>query len=76
MPHLHHLSLSSKGGGSWICDCDKIQKTDRELHAHEFDILTTIRDGPINTGQEDGRVGGSVVSKACVPLVLWKLRME
>ena len=50
--------LSSKGGGSWICDCDKIQKADRKLHAHEFDILTTLRDGPINNGWEDGRVGG------------------
>jgi hypothetical protein len=25
-------------------------KTDRELHVHEFDIFTTIRDGPTNNG--------------------------
>ena len=68
--------LSLNGGGSWICDCYKIQKLIESCMCTNLTFLRQSVTVPPTTGRRMAVLAASVVSKACVPLVLWKLRME
>ena len=68
--------LSLKGGGSWICNCDEIQKTIESCMHMNLTFLQQSVTAPSTTGRRMAVSAGSVVSTAaCVPFVLWKLRM-